>query len=138
MEFFIRFGLMILFLSVPILLAVGKRYSSSIVVCFLFAVVSFLAMEVKVFAFYLAAIPLLFVLRRNEPSKKITAAACAAWAACGIVGSVLGDLREFRERHTKYPLESLTDCMSLGSRCMPTTLTVRIWFVERSIPAPTG
>ncbi len=107
-----RFGLWALFLSLIVLLAVRKRYFESMAICFVFAVVSFLAMEAKVFAFYLAAIPLLLILKNRQARPMIVSAVMVTWAVSGLVTSVVSDLREYRDIHAKYPLESLASRLS--------------------------
>ncbi len=112
MELLFRYGFFALFLSIPVLLAARRRYWRSATVCFFFAAISFLAMEVRVLAFYLAAIPLLLILKNNAARPKITTVVMTVWAVAALVGSVVTDMREYRALHAKFPLVSLADRLS--------------------------
>ena len=109
MQLLVRLGFAALFLSVPILFAARRRYGVSITVCVLFAALSFFATEANVFAFYLAAIPLLLILRNNNVRPRTAALVMGIWAISGIGGGVVADLREYRTMQTLYPKESLAE-----------------------------
>ena len=109
MQLLVRLGFAALFLSMPILFAARRRFGASITVCVLFAALSFFAMEANVFAFYLAAIPLLLILRNNNVRPRTAALVMGIWAISGIGGGVVADLREYRTMQTLYPKESLAE-----------------------------
>ena len=115
MEIVARFLTVLLALAIPVAFAGNKQYGVAVVTYLVFA---FFAMSASVnlaFEFCLASVAILLVLRKLHARPKLVVAILSLWTlALPIVGMRSG-AREYRERHAKYPIETLIERLAYES-----------------------